>query len=82
MHLTVREFQLLRYLMERVGSAIPRAELLRSVWGYDSGSFTRTVDMHIASLRKKLEKDTVSPEFIVTVPNAGYKFVGAKKTEG
>lgn len=74
-HLTVREFQLLRYLMERPGSAVPRAELLRSVWGYDTGSFTRTVDMHVASLRKKLEKQPASPEVIVTIPNIGYKFV-------
>lgn len=78
-YLTVREFQLLRYLMEREGSAVPRAELLRSVWGYDTGSFTRTVDMHVASLRKKLEKNPSSPEFIITVPNAGYKFLGAKR---
>jgi DNA-binding response OmpR family regulator len=74
-YLTVREFQLLRYLMERAGSAVPRAELLRSVWGYDAGSFTRTVDMHVASLRKKLEKQPASPEFIVTIANTGYKFV-------
>jgi two-component system alkaline phosphatase synthesis response regulator PhoP len=74
-YLTVREFQLLRYLMERAGSAVPRAELLRSVWGYDAGSFTRTVDMHIASLRKKLEKQPASPQLIVTISNTGYKFV-------
>ena len=74
-YLTVREFQLLRYLMERAGSAVPRTELLRSVWGYDSGSFTRTVDMHVASLRKKIEKQPASPEIIVTISNAGYKFV-------
>ena len=74
-YLTVREFQLLRYLMERAGSAVPRAELLRSVWGYDAGSFTRTVDMHVASLRKKVEKQPATPELIVTIANTGYKFV-------
>ena len=73
--LTVREFQLLRYLMERAGSAVPRTELLRSVWGYDVGTFTRTVDMHVASLRKKVEKQPASPELIVTIANTGYKFV-------
>jgi two-component system alkaline phosphatase synthesis response regulator PhoP len=73
-YLTVREFQLLRYLMERAGSTVPRTELLRSVWGYDSGSFTRTVDVHIASLRKKIEKDPASPELILTVSSSGYKF--------
>ena len=74
-YLTVREFQLLRYLMERAGSTVPRTELLRSVWGYDAGSFTRTVDVHVASLRKKLEKQPAAPEFIVTISNTGYKFV-------
>jgi two-component system alkaline phosphatase synthesis response regulator PhoP len=74
-YLTVREFQLLRYLMERAGSAVPRKELLRSVWGYEGGTFTRTVDMHIASLRKKLEKDPSEAELILTVSNVGYKFV-------
>jgi two-component system alkaline phosphatase synthesis response regulator PhoP len=81
LHLTVREFQLLRYLMEHEGSAVPRIELLRSVWGYDTGAFTRTVDMHISSLRKKLEKDPSSPEFIVTVQNSGYKFLGPKNSD-
>ena len=73
-YLTVREFQLLRYLMERAGSAVPRKELLRSIWGYDSGIFTRTVDMHIASLRKKLEKKPSEAELILTVSNVGYKY--------
>jgi two-component system alkaline phosphatase synthesis response regulator PhoP len=80
-YLTVREFQLLRYLMERAGSTVPRMELLRSVWGYDTGTFTRTVDIHIASLRKKLEKDSASPEFILTVKNSGYKFLGLKDSD-
>jgi DNA-binding response OmpR family regulator len=74
--LTRREFQLLCYLMERPGAAIPRSELLRSVWGYDSGTFTRTVDTHIGSLRRKLEEDPAQPQFILTVLNVGYKFRG------
>jgi len=73
-YLTVREFQLLRYLMERAGSVIPRAELLRSVWGYNTGSFTRTVDVHVASLRRKIEREPSVPELILTVSNTGYKF--------
>jgi DNA-binding response OmpR family regulator len=56
LYLSAREFQLLRYLMERAGNTLPRVELLRSVWGYDSGTLTRTVDMHVASLRDKLEE--------------------------
>lgn len=75
-YLTGREFQLLCYLMERAGSTVPRKELLRSVWGYDSEAFTRTVDSHIASLRQKLGEDSKRPELIVTISGVGYKFVG------
>jgi two-component system alkaline phosphatase synthesis response regulator PhoP len=75
-HLTGREFQLLFYLMERAGSTVPRTEVLQSVWGYDSGAFTRTVDTHIASLREKLENDPKRPEMILTIPGIGYKFMG------
>jgi DNA-binding response OmpR family regulator len=55
---------------------VPRAELLQSLWGYSSGSFTRTVDTHIASLRQKLEVNPGRPEAILTTPGVGYKFVG------
>jgi two-component system, OmpR family, alkaline phosphatase synthesis response regulator PhoP len=74
--LTAREFQLLRYLIERAGLTVPRAELLRSVWGYDSAALTRTVDFHVGSLRQKLEVDSRHPELIVTVSGVGYKFLG------
>jgi len=77
-YISGREFQLLRYLVEKAGTTVPRAELLRSVWGYDEGMFTRTVDVHIASLRQKLELDSKRPELIVTVPGVGYKFVGSR----
>jgi two-component system alkaline phosphatase synthesis response regulator PhoP len=49
---------------------------LRAVWGYEAGTFTRTVDVHVASLRQKLEKDPKRPELIVTVHKSGYRFVG------
>ena len=75
-YLTAREFQLLRYLIERAGKTVPRNELLRSVWGYDSDTLTRTVDTHVASLRQKLEKNPKQPEFIFTVSGVGYKFIG------
>jgi DNA-binding response OmpR family regulator len=74
--LTRREFQLLCYLMERRGTPVLRSELLRSIWGYDTGAFTRTVDTHIGSLRRKLEEEPSQPQLIVTVPNVGYKFQG------
>jgi two-component system alkaline phosphatase synthesis response regulator PhoP len=75
-HLTGREFQLLHYLMKRAGSTVPRTELLRSLWSYDSEAHTRTVDMHIFSLRKKLEEDPKNPALILTASGIGYKFVG------
>jgi two-component system, OmpR family, alkaline phosphatase synthesis response regulator PhoP len=73
-HLSSRELQLLRYLLERSGASIPRTELLRSVWGYDGNALTRTIDMHVSSLRNKLEGDPQNPEFILTVSGVGYKF--------
>lgn len=73
-YLTAKEFQLLRYLVQRVGSTVPREELLRSVWGYDSHTYTRTVDTHVGSLRKKLEEDPKRPELILSVSGVGYKF--------
>jgi DNA-binding response OmpR family regulator len=72
--LAAREFQLLRYLIERPGIAISRTELLQAVWGYAAQSSTRTVDVHIASLRRKLEKDPVLPEMIITIKGTGYRF--------
>jgi DNA-binding response OmpR family regulator len=77
-YLSSREFQLLRYLIERAGGTVPRVEILRAVWGYDSKTLTRTVDMHVASLRAKLEADPTHPEFILTVAGVGYKFVGPR----
>jgi len=76
--LSAREFQLLRYFIERAGSTIPRGELLRSIWGYTEDTLTRTVDMHVASLRDKLEQNPKKPELIVTVAGVGYKFVGSR----
>jgi two-component system alkaline phosphatase synthesis response regulator PhoP len=75
-YLTGREFQLLCYLIERTGSTVPRTEVLRSLWGYEAGVFTRTVDTHVASLRQKLEEDSQRPELILTIPGVGYKFMG------
>jgi two-component system alkaline phosphatase synthesis response regulator PhoP len=74
-YLTKLEFRLLRHFIERAGSAVSRDELLQSVWGYESGAFTRTVDIHVHSLRQKLEQDAKHPELIVTVPGVGYEFI-------
>lgn len=74
--LTGSEFQVLCYLMEHAESTVPRADLLRSLWGHEEGTSTRTVDMHIASLRQKLEFNPKQPEMILTISGVGYKFVG------
>ncbi len=70
-----KELQLLRYLVERRGQTVSREELLRSVWEYSSGVNSRTVDVHIAWLRQKLEDSPQSPRFIQTVRGVGYRFV-------
>ena len=70
------ELKLLRYLVEHRGSVLTRDELLEKVWGYDATPVTRTVDVHIASLRQKLESNPARPEYILTVHGLGYKFVG------
>ena len=75
-YLTAREFQLLRYLVEHKGITASRAELLREVWGHEAGTFTRTVDVHVSSLRQKLERSPKKPELIVTISGLGYKFPG------
>ena len=75
-YLSAREFQLLRYFTEHNGITLSRDEILREVWGYEVGTFTRTVDVHVAGLRQKLEKAPKKPELILTVPGIGYKFQG------
>jgi DNA-binding response OmpR family regulator len=72
--LSHREFKLLKYLIERRGQVVAREELLDAVWGYERIPFTRTVDVHVAKLRKKLEDNPGDPRYIVTVHRAGYKF--------
>lgn len=74
-YLTGREFQLLRYFVERAGSVIPRDELLRAVWGYERDTFTRTVDTHVRTIRQKLEETPHWPSLILTVSGVGYKLV-------
>jgi two-component system alkaline phosphatase synthesis response regulator PhoP len=73
--LSAREFQLLRYFVEHPHTTLSREELLTQVWGYSATMFTRTVDVHVASLRQKLEVNPKQPRFFVTVQRLGYKFV-------
>jgi len=67
------EFRLLEYLIERRGAVVTREELLENVWSLDGGTLSRTVDVHIAGLRKKIEADSRYPRFLLTVKGAGYK---------
>jgi two-component system alkaline phosphatase synthesis response regulator PhoP len=74
--LSAREYQLLRYLIEHRGTTLSREQLLSDVWGYHSLPSTRTVDVHMAWLRQKLEENPRYPQFLVTVRGLGYKFIG------
>ncbi len=74
--LSAREFRLLSYFVQHPNATLSREVLLKEVWGYNEDTFTRTVDVHVGSLRQKLEADTKQPVMIVTIPGLGYKFVG------
>lgn len=73
--LSALEFKLLQYLIEHRGEVLKRDELLDEVWGYDAMPSTRTVDVHVAWLRQKLEENPKYPQFIQTIHGLGYKFV-------
>ena len=78
---TRREMDVLQYLYSQAERPVPREELLVKVWGYASHMEieTRTVDIHIAKLRRKIELDPSRPECIVTVRGAGYRLMSAKE---
>jgi DNA-binding response OmpR family regulator len=73
--LSPREFRILKHFSEHRGEVISRDELLDAVWGYSSFPLTRTVDMHIAKLRQKIEPHPHDPRHIITIHRVGYKFV-------
>jgi two-component system, OmpR family, alkaline phosphatase synthesis response regulator PhoP len=72
--LSAKEFQLLKYFLEHRGATLSRDVLLREVWGYACAPAPRTVDVHVAWLRQKLENDPKNPDFILTVVGFGYRF--------
>lgn len=74
--LSALEFRLLRYFIEHRGQTLSRDELLNEVWGHTVLASTRTVDVHVAWLRQKLELHPRHPQHILTVHGLGYKFVG------
>ena len=71
--LTPKAFELLVALLRRDGAVATRADLLREVWGHRALVMTRTVDAHIAELRKKIERDPANPEHVITVWKVGYR---------
>jgi two-component system alkaline phosphatase synthesis response regulator PhoP len=74
--LSAREFLLLKYFIEHREATLSRDELLNEVWGYHSMPSTRTVDVHVAWLRQKIEPTAKQPQYILTMHGMGYKFVG------
>jgi DNA-binding response OmpR family regulator len=74
--LTPKELDLLLALIGRGGRIATRVELMREVWGHRAAIISRTVDTHVAELRRKLEHDPANPRHIVTVRKAGYRFQG------
>ena len=76
LRLSSREFLLLTFMIKHRGKIITRDQLLDAVWGYDNFPFTRTVDTHVAKLRKKIEERPSDPQHLITVHRVGYKFIG------
>jgi len=74
--LSAREFQLLKYFIEHRGATLSRKELLKEVWGYVGVPSTRTVEVHVSTLRRKLEADPSHPQLFRTIIGLGYKFLG------
>lgn len=73
LHLTAKEFAMLRLMAETPGEPVSRERFLDAVWGYTAFPTTRTVDTHIASLRGKIERDPEQPRWVTTVHGVGYK---------
>ena len=71
--LSALQYQLLEYLIENKGTTVSREQLLRDVWGHKGQSNTRTVDVHVAALRRIIEQDSSNPKILVTVHGRGYR---------
>jgi len=74
--LSAKEYLLLRYFLEHRGEVLARDRLLKEIWGYGSSTASRTLDVHVAWLRQKLEEDPKQPLWILTVHGLGYRFAG------
>ena len=75
--LSRKEFELLRVLMESAGSVLTREALIDEVWDMNWFGSTKTLDVHISGLRKKLDDDPSNPRYIHTVRGVGFRFSGA-----
>lgn len=75
LEISAKEFELLRYLVEKRGQVISRETLLTEIWGHQAQIVTRTVDNFIVRLRKKIEPDPTEPRYLLTVYGSGYKMV-------
>jgi two-component system KDP operon response regulator KdpE len=73
-HVSPKEFEMLRYLMSHAGELIPRERLLSSVWGENCKEDFVYLRIYVSQLRKKIEDDPLSPKYILTVPSVGYRF--------
>jgi DNA-binding response OmpR family regulator len=74
LHLTTKEFELLRVLIASAGSVVNRDSLMREVWGSEPIGSTKTLDMHVSWLRRKLDDDANNPRYITTVRGLGFRF--------
>ena len=79
LELTVKEFEVLRLLLENAGKVVRRKQLIREVWDTTWFGSTKTLDVHVSSLRKKLADDPSSPRFIHTVRGVGFRFASSEE---
>lgn len=79
LQLTAKEFELLRVLLRDAGSVVGREALMREVWGSDPAGSTKTLDMHVSWLRRKLGDDANDPHYITTVRGMGFRFETAQR---
>ena len=77
--LTVKEFEVLRMLLENAGKVVRREQLIREVWDTSWFGSTKTLDVHVSALRKKLGDDPSAPRFIHTVRGVGFRFASAEE---
>lgn len=79
LQLTAKEFDLLRILIKEAGNVVPRQVIMQEVWGSDPAGSTKTLDMHISWLRRKLGDDATYPYYISTVRGMGFRFETERK---